>query len=435
MKKHLRFIVVIAALLALIGCQKQEADNDVADIWNGYESYKYSEMTVDLMAGQHINVGTVTYTMTDDAYFEATFNITGGWTMSESHLYAGDYDAMPVNKPGKPKIGRFPFKEDHNPAVTSYTYSIPVEELPHGSTGFVCAAHCVVNNPDGGNETGWGAGNRTFSDKGWSMYSDNFYQEALDIVVLYAVVQDADGNLILLHINADTHEGSIILSETIAATGQVDAVAYDPLTGDLFFVIGDTLYVINMNSDAPAEIIGTIPGAASGGTFINGNYYYLDVDPNSDNYLEIIEIQLTHNDDNSWTMIINDNFSGQMPYENINITDLASNGEIIYLIGRNDNQTPDDYLDDVINLVYFDLNSGEWTGIIPADLVGYGGQPQIAVGVDGNLYAIDVNLNGESVLRELDPTNGDHIENPADDIDVGGDDGADIIDIGPGPLK
>jgi len=432
MKKHLRFIVVIAALLALFGCQKQEADNDVADIWNGYESYKYSSMTVDLMAGQHINVGTVEYVVTDDAYFEATYTITGGWTMSESHLYAGDYDAMPVNKPGKPKIGHFPFSEDHSPAVTSYTYSIPVADLPPGNTGFVCAAHCVVNNPNGGNETGWAAGNKTFSDKGWSMYSDNFYQDALDIVVLYAVVQDENGNLILLHINAGSHEGEIILSEPIATTGQVDAIAYDPLTGDLFFVIEDTLYVINMNSDDPAEIIGTIDGMATGGTFINGNYYYLDVDPNSPNYMEIIEVQLTNDPDNGWSLVINDNYSSPMPFEDIEISDIASDGQNIYIIGRNDMGTPDN-LDDTIIMVSFDVPSGTWTGTIPADLGGIGGDPQIAVGADGNLYAIDVNQDGESVLREIDPTSGNQIPNPGDDIDVGG--GEDIIDIGPGPIK
>lgn len=433
MKKHLRFIVIVAAILAMVGCQKQETDNDVADIWNGYESYKYSTMTVPLMAGQHIDVGTVTYVITDDAYFEATYTITGGWNMSESHLYAGDYDAMPVNKPGKPKIGHFPFSEDHNPAVTTYTYSVPVADLPPGNTGFVCAAHCVVNNPNGGNETGWAAGNRTFSDKGWSMYSDNFYEDALDIVVLYAVVQDGNGNLILLHINAGSHEGEIILSETIATTGQVDAVAYDPVTGDLFFVIGDTLYVINMNNDAPAEIIGNIGGMATGGTFINGNYYYLDVDPNSPNYMEIIEVQLTNDPDNGWSLVINDNYSSPMPFEDIEISDIASDGQNIYLIGRNDNGTPNDNLDDTIIMVSFDVPSGTWTGTIPADLGGIGGDPQIAVGADGNLYAIDVNQDGESVLREIDPTSGDQIPNPGDNIDVGG--GEDIIDIGPGPIK
>jgi hypothetical protein len=435
MKKHLRFIVVIAAILAMIGCQKQEVNNDLVDIWNGYENYK-DVLVQDLFAGQHIPVGTVRYEFTIAATFDATYTLNEGWYMSESHLYAGDLEFMPVTGPGNPKIGKFPYKEDHDPAVNVYTYSIPLSDLPPGEEGFVCAAHCVVDNDEFNEETAWAFGSDNFSDRSWGWYTKDFRQANQDdIVILYAVIQDENGNLILLHIDAGSHIGEIIIAETIETTGQVDAVAYDPVTGDLFFVIGDTLYVINMHSEDPALAIGTIPGAASGGTFINGNYYYLDVDPNSDNYLEIIEIQLTNNDDNSWTMIINDNFSGQMPYENINITDIASNGEIIYLIGRNDNQTPENYLDDVINLVYFDLNSGEWTGIIPADLIGYGGQPQIAIGADGNLYAIDVNLDGESVLRELDPTNGDHIENPADDIDVGGDDGQVIIDIGPGPLK
>jgi hypothetical protein len=432
MKKYFLLFAIFALILS---CSKDEVEiNDQADIWNGYQSYKYSEMTVPLMAGQHIDVGTVTYVMTDDAYFEATYTITGGWEMTESHLYAGDYDAMPVNKPGHPKIGKFPFKATHNPPVTTYTYSIPCADLPPGESGFVCAAHCVVNNPNGGDETGWASGNEPFSDKGWGTYTSDFYQNALDIVVLYGIVQNNDdGTLSVLHINGTSHIGEIILTETIATSGTVDAATYDPLTGNLFFVIGNTLYVNNMNSDLPSEIIGTISGTATGGVFLNGNYYYLNTDPNSPDYMEIIEVVLTYDPSaGTWSMTENTDYSSAMPYD-MTITDLATDGTNIYLIGINENGTPDDSTDDTINIVIYDVANGSYSGTMLAELVG-NGDPQIAFGADGNLYAIDVNEDGETVLKILDPTTGDQIPTDNDDQPVNGG-GEDVIDIGPGPMK
>lgn len=425
-----RFLLFILALVVLAGCSKQEIED--IDIWNGYQNYKYSTMTTDLMAGQHINIGTVQYVMTDDAHFEATYTLTGGWTMYESHLYAGDYDAMPVNKPGAPKIGKFPFKEDHDPAVSVYTYSIPCADLPPGSTGFVCAAHCAVTGPGGQGETGWAAGNKTFSDKGWGTYTSDFYQQSLDIVVLYGIIDNTNsGTLTIIHIDANTHIGEIILAESVASNGTVDAAAYDPLTGDLFFVIGNTLYVVNMNDESPVEAVGTLSGIANGGAFIGTDYYYLDVDPNSPNYLEIIQVQLTY--DNGWTLVENTDYSSAMPNSDINISDIASDGNYIYLIGTDYNGTPADYSDDMISLINYNISAGTWSGAIGAEIVASGNPPQVAVGADGNLYATEVSDSGETVIKILDPFTGFVIPSDNDDIGVG--DGEGVIDIAPGPVR
>ncbi len=430
-----KFLLLILTIIVIAGCSKQDvADNDPIDVWNGYQNYKI-DMTVPLMAGQHIDVGTVNYDMTG-GNFIVTYTLTGGWTMSLSHVYAGDYSAMPVNKPGAPKIGKFPYSVDHNPSVTSYVYTIPCADLPTGDIGFVCAAHCDVQGPNGQGETGWASGNSTFSDKGWGTYTSDFYQVAMDITIIYGIVQnDNDGTLTLLHIDGTTHIGEVIMAETIATSGTVDAAAYDPVTETLFFVIGNTLYANNMNSEDPSVAVGTISGLANGGVFLDGNYYYVDVDPNSPNYMEIIEVVLTYDDNNgSWSMTENVDYNSAMPYTGVSISDIANDGTNFYLIGTNDNGTPTDYTDDEIYLIVYDpAGGGSWSGTIPAELIGNGGSPQIAFGADGNLYAIDVNDNGDTVLKMLDPTNGDHIPTDNDDIGVG--DGEGLIDIAPGPIR
>jgi len=45
-----RFLLLILMGLLIAGCSKQEvADVEPVDIWNGYDNYKYSTMTVDLV--------------------------------------------------------------------------------------------------------------------------------------------------------------------------------------------------------------------------------------------------------------------------------------------------------------------------------------------------------------------------------------------------
>ena len=105
-------------------------------------------------------------------------------------------------------------------------------------------------------------------------------------------------------------------------------------------MLDGNLWVNNLNSENPSVLIGPLPGLAGGGVFIGGNYYYIDVDPNSGSYLEIIEVQIQYDENNGWSLIINDNYSSPLPYD-YEITDLATNGLVIYLAGIDDNGTPE----------------------------------------------------------------------------------------------
>jgi len=76
--------------------------------------------------------------------FEVTYTLTDGWEMVKSYMYAGDYDAMPIGRRNNPRKCQFPNITEHIPSVTTYTYSIPVVDLPPGQSGFVIAASSKV---------------------------------------------------------------------------------------------------------------------------------------------------------------------------------------------------------------------------------------------------------------------------------------------------
>ena len=409
MKKYLLLIAVIAVIAA---CSKHEVlDKNPSDTLNGDQNLKdyFALPPVDLWAGQNILVGSVEFVKTDDDYFEAIYTLAGGWTMSESHLYAGDQELMPRNTPGAPKIGKFPFKETHDPAVTTYTYSISIADLtkPPMEPGFAIAAHCVVNNPNASEETAWAEGNVPFSDKsGWSTYINDFYAAAVEMTILYGIQETTEGNLILVHINVTSGVSDVIYTENISISGTVDAAAYDQLTGNFFFVIGNTLYVNNLNNDAGSVIVGTLTGIAYGGTFLNGYYYYLDADPNSGNYNEIIEVSLIYDPNTGWSLIENPYYSEAMPVTyDLNITDLAVNNGTMYLIGENN-------LANTIDMLAYDGTA--WSNLLATDLTF---AAQITTGIDDELYVIEA--GGE--LSIIDPETGisyPPIGDPPDELDA-----------------
>lgn len=94
----------------------------------------------DLIAGQHHVAGKVTVA-SDGANILVTFTTNENWSLFATHLYVGDCDAMPVNGGGNPRIGRFPYKEEHEGGVNSFTYTIPFEEV---GECFCFAAHAEV---------------------------------------------------------------------------------------------------------------------------------------------------------------------------------------------------------------------------------------------------------------------------------------------------
>lgn len=130
---------------------------------------------VTLFAGQTINSGTVTVS-NDGTYIYVTYTTTNGWVLAQTHLYVGDCALIPVNNPGNPIPGQFPYTATHN-NVTTYTYQIPISRIPQGSCGCI-AAHAVVKQYNSSNQlinqqTGWGNGTLINLNGGnWGMKFD-----------------------------------------------------------------------------------------------------------------------------------------------------------------------------------------------------------------------------------------------------------------------
>ena len=104
-------------------------------------------VSTPLIAGQHTNIGTVTIN-NDLTNLTVTYNLTGGATMSGSHLAVACTLAGIPQKNGNPPPGQFPYQATHNPPVTTYTYTIPLSNLAGcnstGSSVYI-AAHADTN--------------------------------------------------------------------------------------------------------------------------------------------------------------------------------------------------------------------------------------------------------------------------------------------------
>ena len=138
---------------------------------DGYPSTACPSTIVTLFAGQTIDAGNVT--VTNDANFiYVTYNTTNGYVLTQTHLYVGDCALIPVNRPGNPIPGQFPYITTHS-NVTSYTYQIPITAIPVGSCGCI-AAHAVVVKLDAAGQvvdqqTAWGNGTVINPDGQWGM--------------------------------------------------------------------------------------------------------------------------------------------------------------------------------------------------------------------------------------------------------------------------
>lgn len=116
----------------------------------------FAEQGFDLYAGQNMLVGCVYVTSDSDSVtvrFDTSADCGGnftGWPMTETHLaVAGSLDGIPQTKKGNPIPGKFPFSNDHNPAVMSFVYDVPYNIAMNG-TQIIVAAHAVVWDPASG---------------------------------------------------------------------------------------------------------------------------------------------------------------------------------------------------------------------------------------------------------------------------------------------
>lgn len=98
--------------------------------------------TQDLLAGQDINVGTVSV-WNDETTLYVQYMTDADWVIGETHLaVATSLEGIPQTKKGNPKVGKFAYHAQHDPWVTEYTYAMPVPQVT--GTKVYIAAHAVV---------------------------------------------------------------------------------------------------------------------------------------------------------------------------------------------------------------------------------------------------------------------------------------------------
>jgi hypothetical protein len=198
MKKLLLSVCIIASLQTFTSCKKTDLNPGLTpeqtaqaqqsgryvtfqntDEGTVVQGRTYGEpcepTTVMLVAGQTMDAGTVTVS-NDNDYIYVTYTTTNGWVLSQTHLYVGDCALIPVNNPGNPIPGQFPYTSAHN-NLTSYTYQIPISRIPLEACGCI-AAHAVVKKYNASNQlidtqTGWGNGVRiNLTGGNWGMKFD-----------------------------------------------------------------------------------------------------------------------------------------------------------------------------------------------------------------------------------------------------------------------
>ena len=193
MKKKLLSIALLTAPIVFFSCKKADV-TPVQNASSGSNRTEYVQIInsdnggrgirrvdnclpteVNLIAGQTMIAGTVTVT-NDAEYIYVTYTTTGSWVLTQTHLYVGACNLIPVNNPGNPIPGQFPYSGTHN-NITTVSYQVPISKIPVGSCGCI-AAHAVVKelNSSGGTiqtQTGWGQGTQINMGSGnWGMKFD-----------------------------------------------------------------------------------------------------------------------------------------------------------------------------------------------------------------------------------------------------------------------
>ncbi|MDX9930335.1 MAG: thioester domain-containing protein [Bacteroidales bacterium] len=150
-------MIAFVTAVAMTSCEKGPKDkwgpgvpkeNDLSYIHLVVQPQCGGELVSDLLAGKNTRVGVVRVT-TDGEYLTVKYEIEGGgWLISETHLsVTASLAEVPAGTDLNPKTGLFEYKTNHDPYVSSYTYSgIPV----NGNKQLYILAHAVVERV-----TGW----------------------------------------------------------------------------------------------------------------------------------------------------------------------------------------------------------------------------------------------------------------------------------------
>lgn len=244
-----------------------------------------------LLAGQDLDIGTVTVANDADFLYVA-YATVDGWKLRATHLQvAPSLDGVPTNGAGNPVVGQFDLQDIHDD-VAEHTYAVPLSELGvEAGDDLVIAAHADVYQVSTvRSETAWGDGARFVEKDGnWATYSTATVQDCggtLEGTVVHALTGDgiegatvdfgpdgsattgADGSF-SLRLPEGTREGTVsadgFISSSISvsiAVGETttEVVALSPEVG-----ADEVRIVLTWGSD-PTDLDAHLTGPISGST-------------------------------------------------------------------------------------------------------------------------------------------------------------------------
>ena len=89
-----------------------------------------AHQVVDLIAGQHFDVGDVAVNVTADGILHIDWATDPSWVVTKTHLDVGtSLDEIPQNRKDNPIPGRFRYSSSYNPPSSSHQYSINLFDL------------------------------------------------------------------------------------------------------------------------------------------------------------------------------------------------------------------------------------------------------------------------------------------------------------------
>lgn len=183
--KKIIFILAAAALFS-IGCTSETPIEELEQTEGIYSDLNFRVETSNtraasrnpsddtpcsstrLMAGQHIDAGIVSFDVYEDEIM-ISYETSGDWDISAVHFSLRDCEELtfPSTGSGNPKIGQFEYASEHEDGINKVSYYFKIDEL---NSQFCIAAHAVVENANGEQETAWAEG-MDFGGRSWAMYA------------------------------------------------------------------------------------------------------------------------------------------------------------------------------------------------------------------------------------------------------------------------
>ncbi len=340
----------------------------------GVRSVTWASETVDLIAGQHIDVGdVVVQRVGDDLCVEYQLSaeaLAEGWSLTETHLaVAGDPADIP-QKNGNPIPGQFPYGDDALGVydgegnliggADSYQECISLVALGLEADDEVfIAAHAVVMD--------------------MSCYETAIvYGITRDTATVYGVDVLTGTSWMEFDTGNPPAEGS----------ATPNGLAYDAENGRFYYCdyyAPNTLYFW----DTSQHVAGTLLGNVADAGFYDGKYYYITGPPPSDDLYEV-----TFNADgtiNTQTKL--DDIAGGLHGWTFN-GDIAVKDGVVYGWGLCSPGNKYEFFT-------YDLTTGDFTSDTPS----YQSSLQLAFGSDGTLYGH--RSGGAGAFYVIDTTNGD----------------------------